>query len=189
MGLAYYRLGPTVLDRAQTLIEAHEADILGPRARGFWFDYPEEYDYQSAQQIAQKLDEIGKREATERLEISEVQAHALSQLEIDFPRDEQPFPPSLFLCSASAENVRVHLKVARRALGLSAERLGGRFGANVRDPRLRGYMDKLLRNLQIVVPTVWNFFDRAVADNQAVLVVDLRARDVFIPDAAELIGG
>lgn len=187
MGLIYYRIRPSLLKSLQASIEAHEGDMLGPRARGYWFDYPDEYDYTSVQATARTLDEAGQREAIERLELSEVQAHALSQIEVDMPRDNYPFPPAMFLTSADPETVELHLRLARRHLGAQGERIGGRLGSS-RDVRVAGYLNKIIRHLREAVPLVMKFYERAAEAGDAILIVDLRARDVFIPDAVELLG-
>lgn len=188
MGLAYYRLAQAEFDEVLPLIRAHEAEILGPRARGYWFDYPDSFNYEGVQNVASQLDQHGRDHAVEALELSELEAHALSLLEVELPRDGLPFPPSLFLASLPPEGVVQHLKLARKTLGADAERASGRFAVNVRDPRMLGYLNKQLKFMQQGLPKVWKFFERAAADQHAVLVVDLRARDVFIPEAIELEG-
>jgi hypothetical protein len=45
-----------------------------------------------------------------------------------------------------------------------------------------------LRHLREALPLVWRFHERAVQAGDAILVVDLRARDLEIPDEVELIG-
>lgn len=184
MGLAYYRITEQTFNEVLPLIRAHEADLLGPRARGYWFDQPDNYPYETVRAIATELDRAGQT-AAECLILPEVEAHALSLLEIALPNDGAPFPPALFLCSQAPEGVRRHLQAARRALGSDAERAGRHFAANVRDPRFLGYLNKQLHHLRKALPRVWRFYERAAEANAAVLVVDLRARDLFEPDAVE----
>ncbi|MCS6871264.1 MAG: hypothetical protein RML95_10820 [Anaerolineae bacterium] len=185
MGLAYYRIDGQTFSELVPLIKAHESDMLGPRARGYWFDLPERYDYATVRATAAELDRAGRAAAAESLVLPEVQAHALGLLEITLPGDDVPFPPPLFLCSQAPEGVQLHLKAARRALGADAERAVRHFATNVRDPRLLGYLNKQLRHLREALPRVWHFYERAAEANAAVLVVDLRARDVFEPEAIE----
>jgi hypothetical protein len=185
MGLAYYRLDTAPFQSLLPLIRQHEADMLGPRARGYWFDQPDEYDYAGVRAVAAELDQAGRAAATEALILPEVEAHALGLLEITLPSDGAPLAPALFLCSQAAEGVQLHLKAARKALGADAERAARHFAVNVRDPRLLGYLNKQMRHLREGLPRVWQFYERAAAAQEAVLVVDLRARDVFTPDAVE----
>lgn len=185
MGLAYFRLPAATLEALRPLIEAHEAEIVGPRARGYWFDYPDEYDYEGIRSIARQLDEAGSRAAVERLEISEVQAHALAILEIEMAPDDRPFPPALFLCSAGPSGVRAHLDAARAALGADPARAAARVGVQGSDKRVAGYLKKQVRHLREALPLVWSFYERAAAADEGVLVIDLRARDLFEPDPAE----
>lgn len=185
MGLAYYRIPAQTFNELLPLITAHEADLLSPRARGYWFDAPDNYDYATVRAIATELDRAGQAAALETLILPEVQAHALSLLEIALPNDGAPFPPPLFLCSQTPEGVQLHLKAARRALGSDAERAARHFATNVRDPRFLGYLNKQLRHLREALPRVWRFYERAAEAGNAILVVDLRARDLFEPDAVE----
>jgi hypothetical protein len=87
VGLAYFS-GVNILESLHPLIVVHEAELVGPRARGYWFDRPDEYDYIGVQNTARDLDEAGQANAIERLELSEVEAHSLSLLDIELPRDE-----------------------------------------------------------------------------------------------------
>ncbi|PJF34651.1 MAG: hypothetical protein CUN49_14585 [Candidatus Thermofonsia Clade 1 bacterium] len=188
MGLTYYRLDAQTFERLKPLIVQHEADILGPRARGYWIDQPEHYDYTAVRAVATQLDRAGHAAAAEALTLPEVEAQALSLLEIGLPNDGAPFPPTLFLCSQAPEGVRLHLKVARKVLGADAERAARHFAVNTRDPRFLSYLNKQLRHLRDALPRVWHFYERAEQAGQAVLLVDLRARDLFEPDAVELAG-
>ncbi len=185
MGLAYYRLNPQTFESLAPLIALHEADLLSPRARGYWFDLPEEYDYDGARAVASQLDQAGRAAAAETLILSEVQAHALSLLEVNLPSDGAPFPSPLFLCSQAPEGVQLHLSAARKVFGADPERAARHFAVSVRDPRFLGYLNKQLRHLREALPLVWRFYERAAQAGAAVLVVDLRARDLFVPDAVE----
>lgn len=185
MGLAYYRITDQKFNELLPLIAAHEADLLSPRARGYWFDTPENYDYAAVRAIAAELDRAGQAAAAESLILPEVQAHALSLLEITLPNDRSPFPPPLFLCSQPPAGVQMHLRAARKALGADAERAARHFATNVRDPRFLGYLNKQLRHLREALPRVWHFYERAAEANAAILVVDWRARDLFEPEAVE----
>jgi len=71
MGIAYFRLPTQALTPLWPLIRAHEAEPVGPRARGYWFDYPDDYDYDSVRETAQTLYEAGRAAAWESLELSE----------------------------------------------------------------------------------------------------------------------
>lgn len=188
MGLAYYRIAPTELENLRLLIVAHEAEIVGPRARGYWFDRPDEYDYVGVRDVARQLDEAGQQNATERLELSEVQAHSLSLLDVELPGDGGEFPPPLFMTSADSDLLRRSLKAARRRLGSSPEAVAIRLGQGERDPRFADYLDKQIRHLREALPLVWHFHERAAEANEAILVVDLRARDLEIPEEIELAG-
>ncbi len=185
MGLAYYRVEPTVLEQLRPLIEAHENDLLGPRARGYWFDRPDVYDYSGVQATARELDRAGRANAVETLELSEVEAHGLSFLDIELPSDGQEFHPALFMSSADPAWVRLHLKAAHR-LGENAEQAIQHFSAGERDPRFIDYVNKQVRHLREAFPRVWHFYERAAAAQFAILVVDLRARDLEIPEEVEL---
>ncbi len=187
MGLAYYRIAPNVLEDLRPLIVAHEAEIVGPRARGYWFDRPDEYDYVGVRDVARQLDEAGQHNATEHLELSEVQAHSLSLLDVELPGDGGDFPPPLFMTSTDPELLKRSLKAARRRLGSSPETVASRLGQGERDPRFADYLDKQIRHLREALPLVWHFHERAAEANQAILVVDLRARDLEIPEEIELV--
>ena len=71
-----------------------------------------------------------------------------------------------------------------------ADRSGGfhRATAVETEQRLEAlrFGQNLLRHLREALPKVWNFYDKAVEEGNAVLVIDLRARDLEIPDAVEL---
>jgi hypothetical protein len=188
VGLAYYRVAPDVLNDLRPLITAHEAELVGPRARGYWFERPDAYDYQGVRDTARQLDAEGQRRAAERLELSEVQAHSLSLLNIDLPGDGGVFPPPLFMASVDPDALRHHLRIARRRLGPDPEIAARRFAHNEHDPRLAAFLDKQLRHLREALPLVWRFYERAAQTGDAILVIDLRARDLEIPDEAELIG-
>jgi hypothetical protein len=56
------------------------------------------------------------------------------------------------------------------------------------DPRFTDYLDKQLRHLREALPLVWRFHERAAEAGDAVLVIDLRARDLEIPEQFELAG-
>jgi hypothetical protein len=186
MGLAYYRLDIQAMTTLLPLIADHENDLLGPRARGYWIDQPDDYDYEGVQQIARQLDKAGKRCAHESLELSEVQAHGLSMLEIELEADDNAFAPTLFSTSVMPDVLHERLQFARRQLGTNPERVAAEIRSNERDKRFSGYISKQLRHLREALPLVWRFYERAEAAGEAVLVVDLRARDVEIPDAVEL---
>jgi hypothetical protein len=185
VGLAYYQVPPALLASLDPLIEAHEAEIVGPRSRGYWFDYPDEYDYEGVRAVARQLDQTGQQGAVERLEISEVQAQSLALLEAEIPRDGKVFPPALFMTSAAPGVLRAHLKVARKLLGSDPESAASRFTVGSADRRVANYLEKQVRHLRETLPVVWHFHERAAEVEQAILVVDLRARDLDIPDAAE----
>ncbi len=186
MGLAYYRVTPNVLEDLRPLITAHEAELVGPRARGYWFDRPDAYDYEGVRSTAQQLDHAGNRHAIERLELSEVHAHSLSLLDIELPRDDGELPPALFMTSVDPDMLHRHLKTARRRLGDDPDKAANRFVQRERDPRFAGYLDKQIRHLREALPLVWRFHQRAAEAGDAILVVDLRARDLEIPEEIEL---
>lgn len=186
MGLAYYRLDPEVFDTLRELIAAHEADPLGPRARGYWMDSPDDYEYEEVRRIGQTLDQTGKQYAHEQLELSEVQAHALSMLELELPTDDEPLAPTLFTTSVTPLMLQMRMELAKRRLGTNPERIAAQLTTNERDKRFAGYMRKQMRHLREALPLVWRFYERALTAHEAILVVDLRARDLEIPDAVEL---
>ena len=189
MGLAYFHLLPEDFQALADLIAQHEADVLGPRARGYWFDQANEYDYESVQMVARTLYAAGERAAidpVDRLELSENEAHSLSMLELELPADDQPIGPSLFLHSADLIRVRLQLKIARRKLGSTPQSALTRISTPQRDPRFAGYLQKQVRHLKDALPRVWHFYEAAAEADQAVLLVDLRARDLEIPEAFEL---
>jgi len=186
VGLAYYQVTPDVLDSLRPQIEAHEAELVGPRARGYWFDRPDEYDYVGVQATAHQLDAAGRAHALDSLELSEVQAHSLSMLNIELPGDGGELPPALFLTSADPVMLRRYLKIAQRRMGNDPARAASRFVQRESDPRFSAYIDKQLRHLRDALPLVWQFHQRAADAGNAVLVVDLRARDLEIPEEFEL---
>jgi hypothetical protein len=188
MGLAYYRIKPSVLEEVRLLVAAHEAEPVGPRARGYWFDWPNEYDYAGVRATARQLDEIGKANVIEQLELSEVQAHALSLLEVELPRDSADFPPSLFAMSVDPAALGRYMQIAKRRLGPNPERAAEKFTHQEHDPRFSAYLDKQIRHLREALPSVWHFHERAAEAGDAILVVDLRARDLEIPEQVELMG-
>ncbi len=186
MGLSYYRISPTVLESLQPLISAHENELVGPRARGYWFDRPDEYDYAGVQATARTLDEVGRAQASESLELSEVQAHGLSLLDVELPGDDLEFPPALFMSSATPAMLAQHIRVAQRRLGNNPEEAGTRFVQSEHDPRFTAYLNKQVRHLREALPLIWHLYERASEAGDAVLVVDLRARDLEIPEEVEL---
>jgi hypothetical protein len=185
MGMVYYRLTVEAMRPLTDLIAQHEADVLGPRARGYWVDEPDEYDHAEVRGVAQALDRAGRDAATERLELSEVQAHALSMLEFELPQDEAAFAPTLFSTSAMPAQVQLRMELARRRLGKTPERVAAQFVSDERDKRFAGYLKKQMRHLREALPLVWRFYERAAEAGEAILVVDLRARDLEIPDKVE----
>jgi hypothetical protein len=186
VGLIYYRVAPNVLDDLRPLIAAHEGELVGPRARGYWFDRPEEYDYAGVRATAAKLDEIGRAKAVEVLELSEVQAHSLSLLDVELPADGLEFPPALFMSSATPAILERNFKLARRRLGNNPDEIAAGIRHTERDPRFTDYLDKQLRHLREALPLVWRFHERAAEAGDSVLVIDLRARDLEIPEEFEL---
>ncbi len=186
MGLAYFRIPPDTFNTLSDLIAQHEADLTGPRARGYWFDQPEGYDYENARSVARALYAAGEQYGLDRLELTENEAHSLSMLELELPPDGQPMPPSLFTISAPLAAIRLHLKFAQRKLGATPQIALSRIEAPERDPRFTGYLQKQLHHLQEALPKVWDFYRCASESGQAVLAIDLRARDLEIPDAVEL---
>lgn len=189
MGLAYFHLQPDAFQQLTALIAQHEADAVGPRARGYWFDQPEGYDYVGVQHIARQLyaaGEQGAPDSVDRLELSENEAHSLSMLELELPEDDQPISPSLFLHSADHAKIRQQLKIARRKLGSTPEIALTRISTSQRDPRFSGYLQKQVRHLKEALPKVWHFYEAAAEADQAILLIDLRARDLEIPEAFEL---
>ena len=187
MGLNYYRVTPDELETLRPLIEAHENELVGPRSRGYWFDRPDPYDYEGVRDIARQLDDAGRQHSIENLELSEVQAHGLSLLDVELPSDGLEFPPALFMSSVGPDGVRRHVKAAQRHLGASPDAAARRYVQNERDPRFSDYLDKQLRHLREALPLVWRFYERALAAGDAILVVDLRARDLEIPEEVELL--
>jgi hypothetical protein len=186
MGLAYFRIAPDQLEALNPLIMRHEGELVGPRARGYWFDRPEEYDYVGVQHVAQQLFEAGSAHAHDYLELSENEAHSLSMLELELPSDGLELSPALFMSSVMPAALQRQLKIARRKLGASPEGAIKRISVPDRDPRYTGYLQKQVRHLSDALPKVWHFYEAAAEAGDAVLVVDLRARDLEIPEAVEL---
>ncbi len=186
MGLAYFRIAVDQWETLKALIARHEADLVGPRARGYWFDRPDDYDYNGVQQVAQQLFEAGESGARDRLELSENEAHSLSLLDLELPGDGLELAPALFMSSAVPATIQRQLKIARRKLGTSPEVAISRISVPDRDPRFAGYLQKQVRHLSVALPKVWHFYEVAAEAGEAVLVVDLRARDLEIPEAIEL---
>lgn len=186
MGLAYFQIPTDTLDTLTDQIVQHEADLTGPRSRGYWFDQPDSYDYEGARDVARGLYAAGEMYGLEQLELSENEAHSLSLLELELPADGQALPPSLFLISADPNTIKSHLKLARRKLGATPELALARIQAPDRDPRFAAYLRKQVRHLHDALPKVWQFYLRAAEANQAVLVIDLRARDLDTLEPVEL---
>ncbi len=186
MGLAYFRIPIETLDTLSDLIAQHEADLTGPRSRGYWFEQPDSYDYEGARSVARSLYAAGETYGLERLELSENEAHSLSLLELELPADGQPLPPSLFLISADPDTIKRQLKFARRKLGPTPDIALTRIDAPDRDPRFAGYLRKQVRHLHDALPKVWQFYARAAEAGQAIVVIDLRARDLEILEPVEL---
>ncbi len=186
MGLMYYRISPSVLESLQPLVNSHENELVGPRARGYWFDRPDEYDYKGVRSVALELDEAGRANAIEQLELSEVQAHGLSLLDVDLPSDGEELAPALFMTSAGPTLLRRYLRIARQQLAETPEEAVKQFVQSEPDPRFSAYLDKQIRHLREALPLVWHFHERAADAGDAVLVVDLRARDLEIPEEIEL---
>jgi len=187
VGLNYYRIQPEQLENLRSLVEAHESELVGPRARGYWFDRPDEYEYAAVRATARQLDEAGRANAIEHLELSEVQAHGLSLLDVELPSDGLEFPPALFMSSVTPAQLRRYLKLANRHLGTDPDAAARRFVQTEHDPRFSDYLNKQVRHLREALPLVWRFHERAAQAGDAILVVDLRARDLEIPEEIELL--
>lgn len=186
MGIAFFRVSPEVHTRLLPLITAHESDLLGPRARGYWADRPDVYDYAGVQATARSLYDQARSAAAGDLELSENEAHSLSMLDLELPGDGLEFPPALFMSSAGRDAVQRMLKLAKRNFGATAAIAAGNLAVESTDPRYRAYLEKQVRHLRDALPKVWGFYAAALENGQAVVAVDLRARDVEIPEAIEL---
>jgi hypothetical protein len=186
VGLLYYRVKADVLESLRPLIDAHESEMVGPRARGYWFDRPDTYDYNGVRDTARQLDDAGRTNAIDSLELSEVEAHSLSLLDITLPADDLEFSPALFLTSANADQLRHYFKIAARRLGTDPEQIAIGVSQDNSDPRFSGYLDKQVRHLKAILPSVWRFHRQALDAGDSVLVIDLRARDIEIPEEIEL---
>jgi len=186
MGMTYFSIPNADFEVLADQIATHEADQLGPRARGGWFDSDSQFDYAQSRQTAADLYQAGVHQGNpDRLTLSENEAQSLSMLDIELPGDDQPFPPTLFSASAAPDAVRLHLKIARRKLGTTPAIALARIEAPERDPRLAGYLRKRLHHLNDALPKVWSFYQKAAEADQSVLVVDLRARDLDELEAVE----
>lgn len=189
MGLAYYRVDRRTYADLQTLIAAHEADMLGPRARGYWFETPSDYPYQDVQNTARTLDSTARSVASEALELSENEAAGLSLMGIALPDSEQgdsEFNPSLFFTSLDPDAVQTYMQIVAEQLGTNPDKIARNVRPERSDSRSRAYYQAQIAHLRSALPKVWRFHERASSASEAVVVVDLRARDVFIPDAVEL---
>jgi len=189
MGLAYYRVDRQTYEAARDQIAVHEADILGPRARGYWFDTPEDYPYQEVQNATRQLDALMHNAASEALELSENEASGLSLLSIQLPDTEDSaneFSRSLFLASVDADSVQSYMLIMKEQLGDDPDQVARKMRPERTDARTRAYYQAQIVHLRSALPKVWRFHERAAAAGEAVIVVDLRARDVFIPDTLEL---
>jgi hypothetical protein len=191
MGLLYYQVDADKLTALVPLIRRHEAEIVGPRARGggMWFDRPEDFDYDGVRATAQELAAAARDGAHGQLELSEVAAHSLAfldQLDISVPSDRRPLPPAPFLCSVGPRTAAAHMQAVRQRLGAEpVEALRGLL-LDVQDRRVAGYFQKQLRTLQRNFGDIWQFYGQAVEAGHGVVVVDLRARDLWTPDPVEL---
>ena len=186
MGLLYFRVTAEVVEQNAALIELHEAEPVGPRARGYWTSYPTDYDYVAVKATATALAAIGTQAAHETLVLTENQANALPLLELDLPDDHKAYAASLFTTSLSPERVVKFMQKAKRRLGADPDRVAAMLVSEESDARFSLYVDKQMRHLREALPLVWHFYERAIAAKDAILVVDLRARDLDIPEAVEL---
>ncbi len=91
-----------------------------------------------------------------------------------------------FMSSATPAMLAQHIRVAQRRLGNNPEEAGARFVQSEHDPRFTAYLNKQVRHLREALPLIWHLYERASAAGDAVLVVDLRARDLEIPEEVEL---
>jgi hypothetical protein len=78
------------------------------------------------------------------------------------------------------------MQKAKRRLGADPDRVAAMLVSEESDARFSLYVDKQMRHLREALPLVWHFYERAIAAKDAILVVDLRARDLDIPEAVEL---
>jgi hypothetical protein len=78
------------------------------------------------------------------------------------------------------------LRIARRKLGSTPDIALTRIEAPDHDPRFAGYLRKQVRHLRDALPKVWDFYSHAAEADQAVLVIDLRARDLDSLEPVEL---
>lgn len=186
MGLLYFRVTAEVFEQSAALIDQHEAEPVGPRARGYWTAYPTDYDYAAVKATATTLAAIGAPVAHETLLLTENQANALPLLELDLPDDDKVYAASLFTTSLSPARVVKFMQKAKRRLGTDPDQVAGLLVGEAMDERFSLYFDKQLRHLREALPLVWRFYERAIAAGDAILVVDLRARDLDIPEAVEL---
>jgi hypothetical protein len=136
--------------------------------------------------VARQLDMAGKTHAVATLELSEVQAHALGMLDVELPADGAPFRPTLFTSSAMPDVISRRMKLARRRLGTDPEQIAQAIADSEAEERFALYMTKQYRHLREALPLVWRFYEDAAQAGGAVLVVDLRARDLETPDEVEL---
>jgi hypothetical protein len=90
------------------------------------------------------------------------------------------------MSSADPGALRRHLRMARRRLGANPETAASRLVQTERDPRIAAFLDRQMRHLGEALPLVWHFHERAVQAGETILVVDLRARDLEIPDEVEV---
>jgi hypothetical protein len=107
-------------------------------------------------------------------------------LDVALPADQLEFPPALFLSSADAAQLNRYFKIVSRKLGTDPEQIAIETDQGSTDPRFSGYLEKQVRHLKAVLPTVWRFHKQAAEAGDAVLVIDLRARDIEIPEEIEL---
>jgi hypothetical protein len=186
MGIIYHQIPLPKLHLLRTLIKNHEANLLGPRARGYWIDYPDMFDYEQTQEVAQTLDQTARESSTTQLELSELQAHALTLLELEMPHDGAELPPQLFLVSGGKEIITGHLEIVRGLFAGNPANVAKMLRATTRDRRFQAYFDKMMNLLRETLPQVWQFWESAEKAGMAIVVIDLRARDVFIPSPEEL---
>jgi hypothetical protein len=187
MSLVYYRIPNEVLLKNRRLAAAHEADPLGPRARHYYSEGEADYDYEGAQRTAQQLDAQGLANQTARLELIEPESQAMALLDIEIAQERRSvYQPAMFLCSADSAQVRLHVAAARKRLSPDIDAAVEAIALEEGDHRTSGYLAKQLRHLRTALGKVWRFYEAAESAGEAVLLVDLRARDVFIPDLVEL---
>lgn len=182
MGVELYHIPVESYRALRPTVRKHDNEIVGPRSRGYWFERPNHYDYAGVQVVAQRLHDAGEAYGLKRLEITEPEAQGLALLEIEFADDGASFPPALLLTSGEPAALTKHLDIMREEIGSTPAEWHAHLVVADSDPRFIGYFKKHLNHIRDVLPRLWAFYQEAITEGHAIVVIDLRALKIEIPE-------